>query len=176
MGIQQFKKHALYPGVFLGFTLVILEFSALFLGLLFHKYLANIFTIIVFFSISIAIKKYRDYNNGYLKFSSAFKIGFVTCVISGAIWSIYRYIEYKLSPSILEEIIRANKEALSESWATSDRLEFMMEATEKVTTPATLAFLNTFIVSMILGGSILSLFLAFILKRENPDKKQKLEL
>lgn len=173
MGILQFKKQVLYPGVILGVTLIFLEFTALFLGLMFNKYLSNIYTIIVFLSVSIAIKKYREFNEGQISFLNAFKTGFFICAISGALWSLYRFMQYSLRPYLVSEIIRTNKEKIQEEWMSTERLEFMLDMNEKMTTPATLAFLNTFILSMLFGGSILSLFLAFVFRRDKQNSKQQ---
>lgn len=168
MRIKYLKQYVLYPGVILGVTLAVLEFMALFLGLLFHKYLSNIFTVIVFLSVFFAIRRYRQQMwGGYMKFGVGFQIGFYVSIISGLLWSIYRYFQYKLNPAVVAEIIRINQENIERSNLNLASTQAMVEITEQVTTPATLAFLNTFIFSMVVGGAILSLFLAFVLKREN---------
>lgn len=168
MRIKYLKQYVLYPGVILGVTLAVLEFFALFLGLLFHKYLSNIFTIIVFLSVYFAIRRYREQMwGGYMKFTVGFQVGFYISIVAGLLWSVYRYFQYKMNPSVVAEIIRTNQQNLEGSNLNSQTTQAMIEMTEQVTTPATLAFLNTFIFSMVVGGAILSLFLAFILKREN---------
>ncbi len=162
-------QYALNYGIALGLSLSLIELLAFLLGLLDHWLMGFINIALVVSMISIALKKNRDqFNNGILPFGKAFLIGLFTCLISGAIWSIYRLIEYSLEPSIIENILLQIEEKLLESSISEDQIESMMKIYTMLYTAPFLA-LSTFIFNMGIGGSILSLIMAAIFKRDqNP--------
>ncbi len=162
-------QYALNFGIALGLTLSLIELLAFLLGMLDHWLMGFINIALVVSMISIALRKYRDQiNNGFLPFGKAFLTGLFICLISGAIWSVYRMIEYSLAPTIIEDILIQIEEKLLESSISEDQIESMMKIYSMLYTAPFLA-ISTFIFNMGFGGSILSLIMAAIFKREqNP--------
>jgi len=114
----------------------------------------------------VALRRFREQNeNGLLSFGNAFLIGLFVCLISGAIWSIYRLVEYSLDPNIIKELLLVIEEKLLESSMNEDQIESMMKLYTMFYTALFLAF-STFAINMGFGGAILSLILAAIFKRE----------
>ncbi|MBN1116472.1 MAG: DUF4199 domain-containing protein [Bacteroidales bacterium] len=165
-------KHILNHGLILGITLSVIEFTALFLGMLFRPVMPNIYMVLVVFLVYTSIRKYREvYLGGFISFKDAFLTGFLTCMLSGAIWAIYRYIEYSLSPNIVQEIIATTIEPFQESAMDTDTKELFISITKTFTSAASLSLINTFLYSMTFGGALLSVFLGFILKRNSIPSK-----
>lgn len=162
-------RHSLFNGIVLGITLSLFELIAYLLGILPKTIMGYINIAIVTSMVIISIRKYRDqFQNGFISFGNAFLIGLFICLISGAIWSLYRLIEYSLAPQIIEDLLLMIEEKLLESSMQEDQIESMMKLYGMIYTAPVLA-ISTFIFNMGIGGSILSLILAAILKREgNP--------
>lgn len=162
-------RHAMYYGVALGITLSVFELLALFLGLLNKPTMSFINIAIVTSMIIIALRKYRDQiQNGSLSFGNGFIIGLLICVFSGAIWSLYRYIEYSIAPQLIDDLLLIKEEMLLESKMDEDLIESMMKINTMYYSAPFIA-ISTFFFNMVLGGSILSLILAGIFKKDgNP--------
>ena len=160
-------QYALYYGIALGITLSIFELLAYFLGILTKPIMGVINIALVVSMLIIALRKYRDQvNNGILPFGQAFLIGLFTCLISGAIWSAYRLIEYSLAPEIIEEILLVIEEKLLESSMDEDQIESLMKIYTMVYTAPVMA-IATFVFNMGFGGAVLSLIMAAIFKKED---------
>jgi hypothetical protein len=162
---QALRKHILSFGVVLGITLSAIEFLSVALGIIFSTVMGYIFLIVVMLSLLLAVKKYRDsIQKGIISFGDAFVISFFMCLLSGAIWAIYRYIEYSLFPDVLSELVRPVLETLKPT-SSPDTNALINMIKEMYIQPAFWAFV-TFFFYMAMGGSLLSLYIAFILKRE----------
>jgi hypothetical protein len=160
-------RHNVISGLVMGASLAIIEFGAFSLGMLFEPFLSNIFIIISTFSVFTAIRNYRNKElGGFISIGNAFLIGFVVCVVAGAVWSVYRYFQYHFSPAIVQTIIDSQEEVLIASSYSKDFKELLIQFNKHTITPQTLAIINTFFANMVIGGSFLSLLLAFALKRE----------
>ncbi len=156
-------------GLMLGLSLSLLEFGALYLGLIFQSQMSIIYIFIIEFFLFIAIKKHRDENlNGELTFVESFLTGLFICASSGFIWSIYRYFEYHLVPGIIEEWISNFVEAVKASNMPEEQKKYSIMMYNKLINAFTMSFVFTFIFAMTIGGSILSLFLTFILRTRKP--------
>lgn len=162
-------RHAMYYGVALGITLSVFELLAFFMGLINKPTMSFINIAIVTSMIIIALRKYRDQiQNGMLSFGNGFVIGLLICVFSGAIWSLYRFIEYSIAPQLIDDLLLITEEKLLESSLEEDVIESMMNIYDVFYTPPFIA-ISTFFFNMVIGGSILSLILAGIFKKEgNP--------
>jgi hypothetical protein len=163
--------HAVTHGVVLGISLSVIEFAALYLGLIFKPALFNIFVLLITLSVYIAIRKYRETHlKGLISFGDAFMTGLFICGISGLIWAIYRYFQYTFTPGLLEEIVRENTSVFEKSNISVTDKELYIKLYKSITKPVTIAVLNTFLLGMVAGGSLISLFLSYILQRKELPK------
>ena len=164
-------NHVLIHGVILGLSLSLVEFTALFLGMLFRPVMMNIYVILISLSVYIAIRKYRETElNGIINFGDAFVSGLLVCAFAGVIWAIYRFFQYKYTPGLIDEILRMKTEFLTKSDMTESDKDAFMKLFKMFTIPIVLSIVNTFFFGMVIGGSLISLFLGFVLQRkERPD-------
>jgi len=163
--------HTLTFGLILGLSLSILEFTALMLGVLFRPVMFNIFVFLIVITLFIAIRKYRETElNGIIKYGEVFITGLMISASAGVIWSFYRFFQYAFTPGLIEEILRLKLESISTSNFTTEQKDLYEKIAKLFTTPVILAILNTFIMSMVIGGSVLSLILGLVLKqKERPQ-------
>jgi len=159
-------KHSIQFGIALGVTLTVIELITLFLGIIVEPYMQLVNISIIVSMLIIALRKYRDQiQNGLLSFADGFKVSFFICLISGAIWAIYRLIEYSLVPELIDEMLIILEDAFMERHMPEDQIEAIMKLYEIGLTPPVLA-LTTLIFNMGFGGALLSLALASAFKKE----------
>jgi len=158
-------KHASQFGLILGATLSIFELMAYLLGILYAPMLGNIFLIVISMSVFFSTKKYRDEKlQGIISFKDAFKVGYLTCIIAGITWSVYLYFQYLFAPELFKTLSDMAHEVYNELYS-GTKYEGMISGSSKLTfTPFLFAF-SSFFTKMGIGGAILSLFLASLLKR-----------
>jgi hypothetical protein len=164
-------NYILLNGAILGISLAIVEFAALYLGLLFRPAMFNIFVFLITISVYIAIRKYREnFLKGLIKFGDAFLIGLLVCGIAGVIWAIYRFFQFKYTPGLIENIINNYSSNIDQnSMANADK-ETLIKIYKLFMTPLTIAVVNTFFLSMLVGGSLISLLMSYILQRKELPK------
>ncbi len=158
---QHTVKYSLYTGgAIILFLLLIYVF-----GMMNNPRMPNIALFMFVAGIFISVKRYRDHENGgVLSFGRAYGTAVLTCVFTGIIWAFYEYILYKyLSPGLLETRI----EEMQELWLNSGVSEDLIELQSRLFTPFVMGI--SYLFSAAFWGSVLSLPLAAMLKREtNP--------
>jgi len=168
---QALRKHIISYGIVLGITLSVIEFLSVVLGIIFSAVTGYVFLIVIMLSLMLAVKKFRDsIQNGIILFGDAFVISFFMCILSGAIWALYRFIQYTLFPDLLNELVQPMFNTLFPPGVPvkdpgAESMKLVMQL------PVFWAFV-TFFFYMAMGGSLLSLYIAFILKRGKTAQKQ----
>jgi hypothetical protein len=160
----QFRHSVIYGAIAGGF-IVFLLFIVFLFGMLNNTVLTSFSPMIYIFGAYFSVRHYRDrLCGGYVTFGKAFGTSLITCVTMGTIWGIYSYILYKyLSPGLMKEAIELSEEVLLNKGFSEE----FVELATKSTNPFTLSF--GYITNSFLLGSLLSLFIAAILKRNvNP--------
>jgi hypothetical protein len=165
-------NHTLIHGVILGISLCIIELTALFMGLWFRPAIFNIFVMLISLSVYIAIRKFRETHlSGLIKFGDAFVTGLVVCGFAGFVWAIYRFFQYKYTPGLIEEIYNLKSVAFESSNISASDKETLLKLLKAFTSPVSLAILNTFFINMIIGGSVISLLMSYVLQRKELPKE-----
>jgi hypothetical protein len=160
-------EHILKYGAILGFSLSLIEFFALYLGMIFNPVMGFVYIVFVEIILMISIKRYRDhFLSGVIKFTDALLTGIFISLLAGFIWAVYRYIQYSMVPGIIEEKTREIIAVLDESEMNSVQMEYYDLQIKILKSEGFWSFFVTFILNMGVGGTILSLFLASILKRK----------
>jgi hypothetical protein len=163
--------HTLTHGLVLGISLSVIEFAALYLGLLFRPAMFNIFVLLITVSVYIAIRKFRETHlKGLINFGDAFITGLLVCGSAGLIWSIYRFFQYKFTPGLIEVVLNNYTLKFEESNIASADKEALLKMYKLFTTPLTIAIVNTFLLSMVAGGSLISLLMSYVLQRKELPK------
>lgn len=156
---QHTVRYSLYTGgAIVLFLLIIYMF-----GMMNNPRMPNIALFMFIAGVFISVKRYRDHeSDGILSFGRAYGTAVLTCVFTGIIWAIYEFILYKyLSPGLLETRI----EEMQELWLNSGVSEELIELQSRLLTPFTMGL--SYLFSAAFWGSVLSLPLAAMLKRDN---------
>ncbi len=115
----------------------------------------------------LAIKKFKQNNNGFLSLKEALKVGLAVAVISGVITAIYSFIHYSfVYPEYSEIMYDEAVLQMTEQGIPESQQSQALEMTKMFTSPwffATMA-----LVGSLFFGFIISLITGLILKRENP--------
>ncbi len=117
----------------------------------------------------IGIKEYRDkFNGGYITFSKGFKTGFMIVLISTLIFAVFSYIynSYIIDYSIIENnALKESLKYMKEKKLPEEQIKQSLEYTKKFLS------INYAVISTVVGGiiigSIFSLIVAAIVKKEN---------
>jgi hypothetical protein len=162
-------SHSLKYGVVIGIGIIIYQLILYIFGLLNNTTLGNVIFFLLVIGVLLSVKHFRDHlNRGFLNFGKAFQIGFLTCIFTGIISAVYSYFQYKyLSPHLVNDLLTVAQESLLNKGISEEQVELQSTILEKLMTPAFLSIAYVF--SMGFWGSILSLVIAVVLKRdENP--------
>jgi hypothetical protein len=161
-------QHAIYKGLALGATLIVFELIALFLGIITQDFMQFINTAIAVTMVIIAIRHYRDrMNYGLLRFGEGFQIGLFIFLTAGIVFAVFRYIELTLVTDLGPSLQSQAERNLDTSSMSEEQLEFWNLTLKMAFTPGIRAFSTLF--GMVFWGSILSLILARLYKRDaNP--------
>jgi len=113
--------------------------------------------------IVMAVKYHRDQElGGFVSFGRAFGLGLVTALIMGIIGALWTYIFFSfIAPEAIDMIMEAAMENMPEGQA--EATEGMMSA---MMSPGAMTI--WMIVGSLVGGGIISLIVAAIMKREQP--------
>ncbi len=107
--------------------------------------------------IFLGIKKFKEFNNGYLKIGQALKTGIGIALIGAVISLIYTFIFLNyIEPNYMDEMMEIQEQAMIERFPdfTDEQIETQMEMVKKFSTAAmTTAF-----------ALIISIFFGFIME------------
>lgn len=158
-------KSIAYPyGVVLGI------FSILNLVLLYAfnvqqgNWIMGIINFVITFAIfTMAIKTYRQNNQGFLSIKGALKMGLAVAVIGGLIAAVYAFIHYSyVSPEYIELIREDAFVQISEQPLQEEQREQAIQITNITTSP--LFFATITLVSSLFFGFLISLIIGAIMK------------
>jgi hypothetical protein len=126
--------------------------------------------IAMFVIIFLGIKKYREFNNGFLKMGQALKTGIGIALIGAIISLIYTFIFLNyIEPDYMDKMMEIQEQTLIERFPdfTDEQIETQLAMVEKFSSPAvTTAFV--LIVSLFFGF-IISLISGAILKKSDEE-------
>ena len=126
--------------------------------------------IVMIIIIFLGIKKFREFNDGYLKLSQALKTGIGIALIGAIISLIYTFIFLNyIEPNYMDEMMEIQELAIIDRFPdfTDEQIEKQMEMVRKFSTPAmTTAFA---LIISIFFGFIISLISGLILKKSNEE-------
>ena len=158
-------KVALNYGAISGLGLVILSTIWYVTNLTFNEYVGILNYIIIIFSIIIATKKQREFDNGFINYGKALGVGSVIGIISGFILSLFTYTLYAtIDPDLINKMFLVQEQALMTNPSiTDEQIEATINLLKKVTTPSILAVGTFFSISFI--GFVISLITSAVLKK-----------
>jgi hypothetical protein len=163
------SKAGMTYGVYLGLISIVFTLITYLAGVLIEDYVSWISFVISLAFVIWAMINFRDkQNGGFLSFKEGVGLGFMTFLIGGIVSSIFTFVLFKfIEPGLIEQIVqRSIEEALQKSPEVEGNLDMVEKWTRMFVNPAVMAIMG--VVMAAIGGIIISLILAAILKKERP--------
>ncbi|MDX9906164.1 MAG: DUF4199 domain-containing protein [Bacteroidales bacterium] len=137
-----------------------------------QSWMQNLTYIITLAGILWAQYNYRNkYNNGFITYGEAFKIGLLTVLFLSVITSIYTFIFFKfIDPGAMNEIMLKAEQSMLDQGRTDMEIEQGMKFMQMVNNVGWytfFGFLGTFVI-----GIIISLITSAFIKKENTNFSQ----
>ena len=168
------RKFGMNYGALLGGSLVLVSLIIWILGIDEQKSVVpsilNNLLIIGFIIYSISL--YRDnFNNGFISYYEALKLGTTVAFFSSVLVAFYTfiYITY-LNPEMLNNILNMTEQSILQSSPeiSDEELDLALEMTSRFTQPHWLMIMG--VLSGTFMGFLYSLVISFFLKKTDPDK------
>ena len=117
----------------------------------------------------VLVKKYRDHEtSGFLAFGKAFNLSLQIYFYSNFLAAIYSLIyTHYINPTIYAHIIATKQQKLMEQGLQDDQIDTALKIFAMMQTP--LALLIFAILYALIAGSLVSLIVASLCKKENPE-------
>lgn len=130
--------------------------------------------VIMLAGLVFAVKDRRDKDlGGFISFGEGFKTGFIFCIITGAIGIVFSLIMMNfIAPDMIDEILKKAETDMINKGLPDSQIQIAMEWTRKFTSPMWIAIWS--LVGSAFIGSILSLIVAAIFKKDNQQLQQPL--
>jgi len=161
-------KEALKYGAIIAAVLILLSLVAYLSNLSGNSALGWLENVIIIGGLVWAMKNFRDKHlGGYMEFGQGVSLGTLASLFGGSLTSLYSFIFLKyIDPSALEELKEVSIERVMQGGYSDTELEMMDSIFQFVYTPGLMLIGG--ILSAILGGVIISLILAAIIKKPKP--------
>ncbi len=155
-------------GLILGFIAVVYTLIIYAIDFMFNPYQGYVFYIVQAVVLFIFIKSYREnYRNGFITYGQAFASGVVISLFTAIIYSIFIYILYSfIDTDLVNKQLAFMEETLIRAGISQTIIDSGLNMQKKFLQPAIYA--PTRLLSSLLTGIIISLFVAFFIKKDNP--------
>jgi Protein of unknown function (DUF4199) len=160
-------KANFYSGLIMGLITVIYTLILYAIDFMFNPYQGYVFYIVQAVVFFIFIKSYREnYKNGYITYGQAFASGIVISLFTAIIYAIFIYILYTfIDTDLVNKQLAFIEETFVKAGLPQAIIDSGLKMQKKFLQPAIYA--PTKLLSSLLTGTILSLFVAIFIKKEN---------
>ncbi|MEG0796090.1 MAG: DUF4199 domain-containing protein [Odoribacter sp.] len=161
-----FLKQNTIFGLFIGLSFIIVSFAFYKMdkGISFNPQLNNVIMLLSIVGAFIGTRKYKEESlQGQISYSGALGTCVYIITIASICYGLYIYLLYQQIPALKEDYLNTFEAALKEVYPDSPLVDNMTAMLKVFTTPAAIALGEIF--NKIFSGSIFSLFLAGILRR-----------
>jgi uncharacterized membrane protein (DUF106 family) len=136
---------------------------------MFNQALAYASVIIIIAGLAIAMKNYRDnVLDGVMPFGKAFGFGMLIILVAALLGAIFAYLLYAVIDTGLSEKMRElAEERMMKRGVPEAQMDMFLERAAKFQKPLPVAI--TGFITSVLGGVILSLIVAAIFKKDEPQ-------
>jgi len=160
-------RSTMTSGAILGVSLVIYSLILYMTNLMFITALGYVSYLIMIGGIVLAIKNYREQEQGFINYGRAVGVGMLTIAFAAIIVAIFVYLLYTIiDPGLIEKSLEVARNKMAAKNLSDDQIETAINITKKFMTPGFL------VISTILGnafmGLIFSLVIAAFMKKEKP--------
>jgi hypothetical protein len=161
--------NALNWGLIIGFASIVYSVILYMLNLMFNQALAYASVIIIIAGLAIAMKNYRDnVLDGVMPFGKAFGFGMLIILVAALLGAIFAYLLYAVIDTGLSEKMRElAEERMMKRGVPEAQMDMFLERAAKFQKPLPVAI--TGFITSVLGGVILSLIVAAIFKKDEPQ-------
>jgi hypothetical protein len=158
--------NALTWGVIIGLVSIVYSVILYMLNQSFNRVLGYAGLIIIIVGLAVAMKTYREnVLDGILPFGKAFGFGVLIAVVSGLLGAIFTYLLYAvIDPGLQDKLLQYTTDKILDKGIPEAQLDQALEFSKKFISPIYLT-ISGFIGSC-LGGTVLSLIIAAIFKKE----------
>ena len=160
-------KANFFSGLIMGLITVIYTLILYAIDFMFNPYQGYVFYIVQAVVLFIFIKSYREnYKNGYIMYGQAFASGIVISLFTAIIYAIFIYILYTfIDTDLVNKQLAFIEETFVKAGLPQAIIDSGLKMQKKFLQPAIYA--PTKLLSSLLTGTILSLFVAIFIKKEN---------
>ena len=161
--------NALNWGLIIGFASIVYSVILYMLNLTFNQALGYAGVIIIIAGLAIAMKNYRDnVLGGVMSFGKAFGFGMLIVIVAALLGAIFAYLLYAvIDKGLSERMLEFTSDKMLKRGVPEAQLDVILERAAKFQKPLPIAI--TGLISSILGGVVLSLIIAAIFKKEEPQ-------
>ncbi len=159
-------KHSATYGAIIGFALIIYSVLLYILDLSMSRSLGYLSFLIIIGGIYVGIKNFRENEpDKAISYGRAVGVGVLICVFFGFLASVFTYLQFRfIDPGLVDKMVEIAEEKMLEKGLPEDMIEMQITGMSKMFSPGLMAIFGFF--SHLFWGTIISLILAAILKRE----------
>lgn len=161
--------NALNWGLIIGLASIVYSVILYMLNLMFNQALGYAGVIIIIAGLAIAMKSYRDnVLGGVMPFGKAFGFGMLIIIVAALLGAIFAYLLYAvIDTGLSDRMLEFTTDKMMKRGVPEAQLDIILERAAKFQKPLPIAI--TGLISSILGGVVLSLIMAAIFKKEEPQ-------
>jgi hypothetical protein len=125
--------------------------------------------VILLVGLIFTVKERRDKDlNGYITFGEAFNVGFIFCMILAVLSVLLNLLmTLVIAPDMMAEILKNAEQQMIDRGMTDEQIQMAMKYTRMFTTPVAQMIVGILFTAFF--GAILSLIVAAIFKKNNPN-------
>jgi hypothetical protein len=161
--------NALNWGLIIGLASIVYSVLLYMLNLMFNQALGYAGVIIIIAGLAIAMKNYRDnVLDGVMPFGKAFGFGMLIILVAALLGAIFTYLLFAvIDTGLSERALEFTSEKMMKRGVPEAQLDVILERAAKFQKPVPAAI--TGFITSVLGGVVLSLIIAAIFKKEEPQ-------
>ncbi|MCO4294196.1 DUF4199 domain-containing protein [Solitalea sp. MAHUQ-68] len=159
-------KTALKYGLYMGLGIIIFSLIMYTMSVPLDSKLYYIQYGVYIAAIWFGIKYHRDIDlGGYMSYGRGLGCGTLIALVGGIIGAVYSFILFKyIDPDLVNQIFAVQEKSMLESGQSQEQVDQAINMSKKFMTPAMMGTIG--VVVSLFSGFIVSLVLAFILKKE----------
>jgi len=161
--------NALNWGLIIGLASIVYSVVLYMLNLSFNQAFGYAGVLIIIAGLAIAMKNYRDnVLGGIMSFGKAFGFGMLIIIVAALLSAIFTYLLFAvIDTGLSERALEFTSEKMLKRGVPEAQLDVILERAAKFQKPLPMAI--TGFITSVLGGVVLSLIMAAIFKKEEPQ-------
>ncbi|PTX21036.1 uncharacterized protein DUF4199 [Pontibacter mucosus] len=159
---------ALKWGFIFGLIGVVYTLVLMVADLMMNPWLSSLTYLILAAGIAVAMKNYREENNGFMSYGQGLGIGAIVSFLFGLVTGIFSWVYTNfIDTEYMSRMMEKQRVQMLEQGLTDEQIDAAMAFSENFKGPLTAIFGSAIV--MLIIGFILSLIIAAIMKRSRPE-------